>query len=107
MPPPWLTTLASIFIGLSMLSALAVIADLLRGHRQKIAIMNVVWPITALYFGPFGLWAYWAIARLNADQRSFPQQVFNGASHCGAGCAVGDFIGDWLVLIRSGIKEAM
>ena len=99
MPPPWFTTLAWLFIGLSLLSALVILADILGGHRQKMAIMNIVWPITALYFGPFGLWAYLAIARRPAGQRSFPQQVFNGASHCGAGCAIGDFIGDWLVFL--------
>jgi hypothetical protein len=29
--------------------------------------------------------------------KPFWQAAFTGATHCGAGCAVGDFIGEWLV----------
>jgi hypothetical protein len=41
-------------------SALAAIAwDLARGYRQHMAVMNPVYPITALYWGPVALWFYW------------------------------------------------
>lgn len=33
--------------------------DILQGHRQHIAVVNVVWPITALHAGPLALWAYY------------------------------------------------
>jgi hypothetical protein len=83
-------------IGCAVLTAL----DLLR-HPQRMWIMNLVWPLTALYAGPIGLWAYAEIGRNSADRGSgdkpFWQTVLVGATHCGAGCALGDFAGDWLV----------
>lgn len=95
MTPPWLNVLAAIFIALALVSTLLIVADILRGRSQPMAIMNLVWPLTALYFGPFGLWAYTAFGRRR--EKHFWQAVFTGASHCGAGCALGDFIGGWLV----------
>lgn len=89
----------------SILCALVVVIDVLR-HPQMMWIMNLVWPLTALYGGPFGLWAYCGIGRRKAagqgshrhTDKPFWQAVFTGATHCGAGCAVGDFIGEWIVL---------
>ena len=48
----WLTTVAWFAIALGMLSALVILADILAGHRQHMAVMNVVWPVTGLYAGP-------------------------------------------------------
>lgn len=70
MPPSWLTALSVVFLVLAGLSALIVVIDLLAGRRQLMAVMNVAWPITALYFGPFGLWAYWALGRRSAVERA-------------------------------------
>ncbi len=119
--PSWLTLTAEIVLSLSALCALIVLADILWGHPQKMAIMNVVWPITPLYMGPFGLWAYYAIGRKSARNaeksaaQSHPkpdpqsragqkqaqdpswQSVFTSVTHCGAGCTLGDFTGDWIV----------
>ena len=30
------------------------------------------------------------------DEKPMWQATFSGATHCGAGCALGDFLGDWL-----------
>ncbi|MEO6872424.1 MAG: hypothetical protein ABI233_09435 [Chthoniobacterales bacterium] len=38
--------------------------DLLAEHPQPMGIMNVVWPITGLYAGPFALWGYSTAGRL-------------------------------------------
>lgn len=55
--PPWLTAIAWMSLGLALLSAAIVTVDVV-GRPQHMAIMNVVWPVTALYAGPLGLWAY-------------------------------------------------
>jgi hypothetical protein len=39
------------------------IADELAGNRQHMTIMNLVWPITALYWGPAALWGYFTAGR--------------------------------------------
>lgn len=39
--------------------------------------MNVAWPITALYFGIFGLWAYYAFGRQAASSDDGHRQKLN------------------------------
>ncbi|HWX48987.1 MAG TPA: DUF4396 domain-containing protein [Roseomonas sp.] len=103
MPPAWLETLAFYYCLLSIFSALSVVFDILiLGHRQKMWIMEVVWPLTILYWGPLGLPFYWAIGRKPKSQKSMAEFAFGGTSHCGAGCALGDFLGDWLVFALFG-----
>lgn len=97
MPPEWLHVLSIIYVCLAILCALGVAADIwLLGHRQHMGIMEAVWPLTLLYWGPLGLPFYFAIGRSMKHDRPMWQATFNGASHCGAGCALGDFIGDWI-----------
>jgi hypothetical protein len=100
----WLEHVARGFILLSLLCAFAVVADVVR-RPQKMWIMNLVWPLTALYGGPLGLWLYWRIGRRSPGEDSgaiekrkpFWAVALTGSTHCGAGCAVGDLIGEWLV----------
>src|SRR5262249_35569816 len=58
MVPGWLQAFAAIYVPLSVLTALWVAFDIWRGHRQPMAVMNAVWPLTALYWGPIGLIFY-------------------------------------------------
>jgi hypothetical protein len=55
--------IVSLFIGAA--SALIIAVDLVAGHKQRMWIMNWVWPITALYAGPLGLWGYFTTGRLS------------------------------------------
>lgn len=118
MVPDWLNTLAAIHIGLSLLAALAVLLDiLLLGRRQPMAVMEAVWPLTMLYWGPLGLVFYGWFGRTaprgrnaaahrhhgnghHGGQKEFRgpmwQAVFKGATHCGAGCALGDILAEGL-----------
>lgn len=57
--------------------------------------MNWVWPITALYGGPLGLVTYFWLRR--PGERPFFARVAVGASHCGAGCVLGDIIAEFAI----------
>ncbi len=111
MVPGWLEWVSKIAVAVSMVSAGIVGLDILLGRRQRMAIMDLVWPITALYFGPIGLWAYWKLGRPDARQpgegssgghrgedgppsRPSWRTVFKATSHCGAGCTLGDAIAE-------------
>lgn len=108
--PAWLDILAWISLALGFASALAIIADLLAGHRQQMWIMDLVWPITALYAGPLALWGYFRVGRLSSRRRvqadkargnkpshrkPFWQATSLAATHCGSGCTLGDVVAEW------------
>ena len=71
------------------------------GHRQKMAVMNFVWPLTALYFGPIAIvvWRRFGSSASREGSKKPPlwRSAIVGDTHCGAGCALGDFAGEWIV----------
>lgn len=108
-PPLWLSTVSVVSLVLALVCALVITLDIAVGRRQHMWIMNVVWPITALYSGPLGLWAYWAIGRAakpthhhdghneahhnhSVHSRPFWQSVGLATTHCGSGCTLGDLV---------------
>ena len=110
MPPAWMTIAAWIALAVAFATAGAILHDLYAcGYRQTTAIMEAVWPVTALYFGPLAWWAYRRWGRLNSPRYQQetgerpgygePVSVGIGVSHCGAGCTLGDIVGAWLVFI--------
>lgn len=112
MPPVWLTILGWVSLAFAFLNAGVIVYDIYgRGYRQKMAVMEAVWPITALYFGPLAWWGYRRWGRLNSQvhqrrsaaepQYGEPVSVGIGVSHCGAGCTLGDIIGAWIVFAVS------
>jgi hypothetical protein len=105
-----LVALGALLLG--ALSCLIITFDLATGHGQQMWIMNLVWPITALYAGPLALWGYFTVGRLSTRQaaeaaqrrkeesppgkrKPFWQMVALGASHCGAGCTLADIVAEW------------
>lgn len=106
--PFWLTALACVSLSVAVLCALWIVLDLARGRAQPMTIMSVVWPITALYAGPLGIWAYRRLGRMPKDraanaqhehgERPFAQSAMLAATHCGSGCTLGDLVAEALLL---------
>lgn len=100
---------AQVWLALSIAAAVAVASDIVfGGRRHPMAVMSVVWPLTMLYWGPLGLVFYFwfgraeRISTTQSRGRHHPstppmwRAAFLGATHCGAGCALGDFAGEWV-----------
>lgn len=107
MPAPWLTTLAWLSLALAFLCAMLVLCDIyLRGYRQKMWMMEIVLPVTALYLSHVALWAYarwgrpqsmkWQRGHGQPMEKSFATSACVAVSHCGAGCTLGDILGGWI-----------
>jgi hypothetical protein len=97
MPSTWLVVVAWIALAVALVSAVVILADIyVRGYRLKMAVMEAVWPVTALYFGPVAVWGYWRFGRTTSSRwlvehgRSEPPDkpgwatIATGVSHCGA-----------------------
>jgi len=115
MIPAWLHSLSIAVLLLGLVCAVVIAADLVR-HKQHMWIMNVVWPVTALFGTVWIVWQYFTYGRLAEDARAkaatarheempskkltpFPVMVGNGALHCGSGCTLGDIVAEWLVFL--------
>jgi hypothetical protein len=94
MVPPGLRILSIVALSVAIASCAYIALDIVRGNRQKMWIMNVVWPVTALWSGVLGLWAYVRLGR--SSTRPFPAAVAVAATHCGAGCTLGDILAEWI-----------
>ncbi len=132
MAPNWLTVVAWIYLSVCFICALVIGYDIAFNRRhQRMGIMNFVYPITALYFGPCALALYWRWGRAAAltahmhdppdhamassgravmlGQRARPWRVMMAmeVSHCGSGCVLGDVIAEaaifWLGLTIAGV----
>ncbi len=57
-----LEAIAWISLCVAFLCALIIAGDEVR-HPQKMWVMNIVWPVTALYFSVLALWGYYRIGR--------------------------------------------
>jgi hypothetical protein len=64
MAPEWLTVVAWTYLSVCFSCAGIISYDIFfNRRRQSMAVMNFVYPITALYFGPVALILYWRWAR--------------------------------------------
>lgn len=109
--PHWVEIVSSFSLTTVGICTLVIVGDLLLGNKQHMWIMNVVWPITALYFGPVALWAYFKWGRLSTHhwmmkakecgeempgkKKPFWAMCGIAATHCGAGCVLGDIVAEW------------
>ena len=97
--PAWLHAVAIASLAVAFTCAIVIALDELR-RPQKMWIMYLVWPLTALFGSVLWLAAYYRWGRGSAAGQDeakppFPAMVLKGASHCGAGCTLGDIIAEW------------
>lgn len=118
MIPTWLHTLSIAALLFGAACALVVTVDVVR-HPQKMGVMNIVWPVTALFGTLLTVWGYFhygrdstreAMERAKAEDREMPAKaqpfaalVAKGALHCGAGCMIGDILAEWLAFLVPGV----
>lgn len=115
MVPPLLHVLSIVSIALGFGCAALIAADEFR-DPQHMWIMNVVWPVTALFASVVSLAGYYRYGKLATRSRTqaaaardepmpskeetpFPVMVAKGAAHCGSGCTIGDIIAEWLAFL--------
>ncbi len=118
---------ATIWLAASVAAAASVAFDLVRRGGQKMWIIDIVWPVTALWAGPIGAWAYWRFGRIGNQrigkppEQPFPVIAAKATSHCGAGCTLADLLAAGLavfvgfatsypinvMLLHRGLKERM
>ena len=120
--PAWFHILSIAALGFGALCTLVVVVDVAR-HPQKMMVMNVVWPVTALFGTALTVWGYFRYGRQSsrqamaeahntgerseegtpADSQPYPAVVGKGALHCGAGCMIGDILAEWLAFLVPGV----
>ena len=108
MVPLWLRAVSLLFLGLGVVCAAIIAAHELR-HPQKMWIMNLVWPLTALFGTVLSVAMYFAFGTVKAEGAGndrdlpFPVKVAKGAGHCGSGCTLGDVIAETLLVVVPGL----
>jgi len=107
--PYWLhlISIASLAIAFACAVGLAVDVAL---HPQKMWIMNLVWPLSALFSSFLTLAFYLAYGRATGNrarkEKPFPASVASGALHCGSGCTLGDICAEWLAFFLPAVAVA-
>lgn len=114
MVPAWLHVLSTSIVLLGFCCAGGVAIDIWN-HPQRMWIMNLVWPLTALFGTLPWLWFYFRIGRLGASKtsegaaahlKSLPTAAAEATSHCGSGCALGDICAEWFAFTFPAVAVA-
>lgn len=110
-----LSAVAWISIFAAIACAIWIALDEVR-HPQNMDIMNVVWPVSALYFSVIAVWAYYRFGRSKTTAAAqkhtrhsgiaqggqpSPWQIAVGVSHCGAGCMLADVLCEFAIAATS------
>jgi hypothetical protein len=108
-------------LGIAFICSAIIAAHEIR-HPQKMMVMNLVWPLTALYLSVFGLFAYFRFGvmaksrghhdgelqpdgKMKMGQQAEPTLIDAAvsATHCGAGCVLGDIVSEFAVFASGAV----
>jgi hypothetical protein len=111
--PDWFHWLSIASLSLAILCAIGIAIHETR-DPQHMWIMNIVWPLVALFGSLIAVWGYCRYGLLATHKameaakkrndtppnkrKPFAAAVGIGASHCGSGCALGDLIAEFAAL---------
>lgn len=92
--PAWLHGLAIAMLALGCLCALVLLIQVIR-RPQKMAAINVVWPVCALFGSVLVVVAHARLAEPSGPtgkrgRTPVATVIAKGALHCGSGCTLGD-----------------
>ena len=118
--PPWLDTVCRESLILGILCAAVILVDV-RRRPQTMTVMNIVWPLCALFGTALTLWLYFRYGRYTADRMRrvsvkaveskgappFSVGVATSTLHCGAGCTLGDMLAEWLAFFAPSVAIAL
>jgi hypothetical protein len=120
--PAWLQIVSTASLMLGCGCALFIIVDEVP-RPQPMWVMNLVWPLTALFGSVLWLIFYLVSGRalprkemrtlkacgetMKVGDTPMAIAVAKGASHCGAGCTLGDIIAEWLAFGVPAIAVAL
>lgn len=105
--PPLLATISIVSLTLALMCAIWIAWDCWR-RPQHMGIMNLVWPLCALFGSLILLWLYLRHGRASPGNRAdgrhehhhgdtpFHIAVAKGTLHCGSGCTLGDLLAESL-----------
>jgi hypothetical protein len=80
MAPGWLTAIAWFYLSVCFCCAGVIAYDIvINRRRQPMGVMNFVFPITALYLGPFALAFYWRWGRVSRRIAMAPMSMAGAA----------------------------
>jgi len=92
--PGPLTVLCAVLLAVAVLCAVVVAVDVVR-HPPAMRVMAFVWPLTMLFGSVVWLVFYLRRGRATAPGHGRWAGTAIDTSHCGAGCALGDLIGEF------------
>ena len=107
--PAWLDALCSGALLLGLVCSIVILVDVVR-RPQRMVVMNIVWPVCALFGALLVVWLYFRYGRAETERAGqvpvsppFAIRVATGTLHCGTGCALGDVAAEWLAFFVPGI----
>lgn len=99
MRPTWLLILSGAALVIGLASTALIVVDFVRGYRQPARLLELVWAVTALYFGPGAVIAYgkwgrpqslrWRERYGNPPKRN---EIVLHLCYCGVHCTLGTII---------------
>ena len=98
--PHWLHLTAIVSLAVAVLCATWIVVDEVR-KPQRMWIMNLVWPLTALFGSVLWIWLY--VRSRQASKVPPAIDIAKATTHCGAGCVLGDIIAEWLAFIAPAV----